>query len=917
MKLALAMERTFEWFSSRIIARQPVKYEHIKRVERVLAKLIYFSDKYFSASDFDKLERSKSYNPFDALSSQHEVSRSFQLLAKDSKLLDKVFKLVVSPTTLSSVTMDFDTKTQKFTSPIFRNLEGIIKLSWKALEYIIMDNRTNENYFASHPSWINPGVVVQMPYPLGAATTFSTLITNNASLLETVIDRTALAAFEDLIVQNGPNPRLMSFFTAICSCLNQPILSNQETVLQHLIMDEEKHSKILLNIKEDESSVPQEWSLHKGSVMNPSPLVEPEAYLGKEEAKKGWKMITVSWDKLATMENFYINGRQYCDLGEFCSPLVAEEEGRRSRSSMSTPSRHSPVSPGTGDDLKEYKHLELAKYLVAQVDLFSKMCLGRSYNCIHIMQSKFPYILLVNLLTQQQGLPKDLKRAFADLLSALWLDRYPHFPMNLPQRYWVVDELELCDIQSERALASFKLSETHQLRNNSDPFYSFSSHHKFFLLVDLVVGYFESLGGEQVVGKTSQNALTASILNLTHDLIRFGFVGSEVEIKRLLDCIVACLDGRNDSLDSHTARNSTRLSVGLVKRKETAATGVLHDLKLEGLTGGDSSNQFVNGIIRRREYGNLRYLEDSNSSRVMACKKNIIEVLRVVEQLRANYRLSQLLASIKFREGLDVGNINSVSELVMSTLTSSELNKSLDVEEASTSPLDTVLLDLMMYESDALYEQAFIFMQNRYNENALMTKLLPTLTILEDSRIPIFEDYSCLLESLQQLQYYIRSYDVWAVESLASPMDLRSYNHTCYLLNKLLVFIYAPSYMKQAFGNTPESKEHRIARIERYCTAERKAINKETEKVVVGLAATGGARTGNRKRVTKRKDSVSDLSIFGFNSPPSEMLMKKGKSPNAQHQNLLRSANWAEIIKSVLRIEVVHMSRVAKLADER
>ena len=905
MKLALAMERTLEWFSSRIIARQPIKFEHIKRVERVLSKLIYFSDKYFSYSDFDKMQSSKSYNPFHALSSQHQVSRSFQLLAKDSKLLDKVFKLAVSPTTLSSVTMDFNTKTQKFESPIFRHLEGIVKLSWRALECIIVDNRTNENYFASHPSWINPGVVVQMPYTLGASTTFATLITNNASLLESVIDGTTLAAFEDLIIHNGPNPRLMSFFTAICSCLDQPILSNQETILHHLIMDKEKHSKILLDVKEDENSVPQEWELHRGSSMNPSPLDEPENYLGKKEAKEGWKMIIVSWDKLATMENFYINGRQYCDIGEFCSPLLAEERRGGARSS----------SYKQSDDLETFKRLELAKYLVAQVDLFSKMCLGRSYNCIHIMQSKFPYILLVNLLTQQQGLPKDLKRAFTDLLRSLWLDRYPHNHMSLPRRYWVVDELQQRDIQGEGALASFKLSVTHQLRNNSDPFYSFSSHHKFFLLVDLVVGYFEALNGEQVVGKTSQNALTASILDLTHDLMSFGFIGSEVEIKRLLDSMVACLDGRNDSLDKHIAKSSTRLSVGTAKRKE-AATTTLRDLKLESSKNGGSANQFVSGIMRRKEYGNLRYCEDTSSSRVMACKKNIIKVLRVVEQLRADYRLSQLLARIRFRGNLDIGTIESLSDFVMTTLTSNELNRALNVEDASKSPLDTVLLDLMMYESDALYEQAFLFMQNQYSDNALMTKLLPTLTILEDSRIPIFEDYSCLLESLQQLDYYMRSYDVWAVESQASPMDLRSYNHTCYLLNKLLVFIYAPSYGKQAFGGGGESSEKRIARIEKYCIAEKKAINKETEKATVGLAAISGTLKGNRRRITKRKDSVSDLNVFGYNSPPSAMLIKDGKTPNTQHQSLLRSANLTGIIAAALRIEVNHMVRVAELADE-
>jgi len=133
----------------------------------------------------------------------------------------------------------------------FHSLSGIVRLSWKALDGIIRDNRANENYLSSKGGWINPGMVSQMPFPLGAASCFSTLITNNADLLENVIDKTMLLAFEDLILQHGPQARLMGFFTAICSCLGSPILSNQEVVLSHLVLDNVRSSKMLLTIRED------------------------------------------------------------------------------------------------------------------------------------------------------------------------------------------------------------------------------------------------------------------------------------------------------------------------------------------------------------------------------------------------------------------------------------------------------------------------------------------------------------------------------------------------------------------------------------------------------------------------------------------------------------------------------------------
>jgi hypothetical protein len=93
MKLALAMVSSLEWFSSRILARKPIKFEHIKRTERILAKLIHFSDRFFNVQSFAKFEQSKHYNPLHALNRSFDISRAFQFLAKDTKLLDEVFKV--------------------------------------------------------------------------------------------------------------------------------------------------------------------------------------------------------------------------------------------------------------------------------------------------------------------------------------------------------------------------------------------------------------------------------------------------------------------------------------------------------------------------------------------------------------------------------------------------------------------------------------------------------------------------------------------------------------------------------------------------------------------------------------------------------------------------------------------------------
>lgn len=64
-----------------------------------------------------------------------------------------------------------------------------------------------------------------------------------------------------------------------------------------------------------------------------------------------------------------MRSRRSCDIEEFCEPL-------RNRSSVS-------FEQG---ETNGRKRREVADYLVAQIELFSSMCLGRSYNCIHILE---------------------------------------------------------------------------------------------------------------------------------------------------------------------------------------------------------------------------------------------------------------------------------------------------------------------------------------------------------------------------------------------------------------------------------------------------------------------------------------------------------------------------------------------------
>ncbi|GMI18059.1 hypothetical protein TrLO_g4475 [Triparma laevis f. longispina] len=930
MKLALAMVLSLDWFANRVISRRPLRYEHIRRTERILAKLIFFSDRFFNSVEFDKREMAQHYDPLDALNANHEVSRSFQFLAKDTKLLDKVFKVAVAPTTIPNIDMSFSQSRQKFTGKTFSHLSGVVKLAWKALENIISDNRDNENYFASHDNWINPAMVVQMPYPLGAESTFARLITNNGKLLESVIDSSMLLAFENLILHHGPHARLMNFFSAICSCLGEPILSNQETILTHLILDQERNNKIMLQIYEDPNSSPKQWEF------NNSESDRPDDYLGKAEVTIGVKDLIVDWSKVACLEEFFINDKQSCNIVQFCEPLEDLENSKRGafqkqkrggkRNSSYSERRRgrtssSPKSPrGSTTSLKQM-HRDLIHYLVAQIELFANMSSGRSYNCIYALEKKFPYVLLCSLVSQHE-LPFIVKRSFCDLLRCLWIDRYPHTPVADLRINWIVSDLRSCSIDSSDALETFKLSEQHQLRHHKDEFYRFPSSSKFFICNDFIVRYFQDMGGEQIIGHRNENDMTTAVLSLTHHLVAFGFFGSEAEIKDLLDSVVNALDGRNDSFEKNS---NSRLSTLVTRRKHSVIDqGVNSNLMQLSIRSqeGSAGRGFIKGLMNRTMIGSLRYGLDSSSLRVMDCKTNILKILESVSKLRANFRLSQILAHLKYTMESERSVVVDATT-IETILTNFEDLNVLDVELLSSAPIDSVLLDLARYDSDDLFENALKTFKNRYTEVNSLGTVLPQLIILNDSRIPIFEDFACLTESRIQLTFYLRSYEVWAVKSV-SPMNVRSYNHICYLLNKVLTFLYSPSYDSSSFEDfSMETKEDRIKRIEKYCVAERNAMDKKEQKSISHSQIEPNTKIkvakARDKQVSKRSDSVSDFTLFGYNSSPSALVqLRRNKTPNKLHQDLLRSMGFVpNVLQHALAIEMKHAERIHGLANDK
>lgn len=193
-----------------------------------------------------------------------------------------------------------------------------------------------------------------------------------------------------------------------------------------------------------------------------------------------------------------------------------------------------------------------------------------------------------------------------------------------------------------------------------------------------------------------------------------------------------------------------------------------------------------------------------------------MKILGGVANLRANYRIREFLS--KLRELTDAGEVvldgsGDIKPILFEAFEGLFAPDSdamvLDISKMSGVPLDTVLIDLMMYasppytgfllptpnlpsrlryENDELFETALAFMRRRYGQRRALISFLPQITLMNTNRLPVFEDFKCLDQDLQQLRYYMRSYELWATDTIDDSIR----DKVVKTLNQLCAFIYAP-----------------------------------------------------------------------------------------------------------------------------
>lgn len=93
-------------------------------------------------------------------------------------------------------------------------------------------------------------------------------------------------------------------------------------------------------------------------------------------------------------------------------------------------------------ETKESRQSQLADYVVSQFQLIVGMCRNRSYNVIKKFEQELSYISLISMASNSL-LPNQIRGQALELISALYLDRYPQLTLcgkaSLPDLIWIYD----------------------------------------------------------------------------------------------------------------------------------------------------------------------------------------------------------------------------------------------------------------------------------------------------------------------------------------------------------------------------------------------------------------------------------------------------------------------------------------------
>jgi hypothetical protein len=485
------------------------------------------------------------------------------------------------------------------------------------------------NLHRSWELWRN-AVMSQGEDTLGAMVTVKMLLTASKAIVSKIVNNDSVLRFMELFRQCGPEERLVNLFTAICTVEKRPLRTNQEMILRKLRMNlndsfdfgvglyelpaNTKGLPRLRNIDLPDGT-PSTWPRKR------APETAPPVYLGRCDSNR-FKQVCVAWTgaddwegkcgslwfspkSMAVGSSFEVRQLEgvekpvhlvpleqimwVVEPERLCTPCTGkvwipfEKKKRKLNRKASRAALMKVVSGGSAPDVstserkKQFENqLLLANFVIAQMELLTQLCRGRSYNVITRLEKVFDYGLLMNITTNPH-LPYKLAAKTLDLLLALFVDRFPQSrncgAPSLPEKLWVYHEaptkgrrrsttpvIQTMNLSSPTAFPVFSLPPQSSVAGHLDPVLSHPDHFKFFLLRTHCIGVIESFGkaGRMTNTSVDLNELAIAAIRTQQNLLKFGFQSTHEKLQALCAPNGALLDGRSDLQDRDQVFNPPR-----------------------------------------------------------------------------------------------------------------------------------------------------------------------------------------------------------------------------------------------------------------------------------------------------------------------------------------------------------------------
>ena len=610
-------------------------------------------------------------------------------------------------------------------------------------------------------------IINQISNPVGAAEVLTTLIDNNPQLQSKVVDNVMIDYFKRLIRDEGPSSRFIQFFQATCTCQGVAITRNQELCLTELVKKTEDFDTLIVKLQPYGQTDISDLDL-----LNFDP---PEQFLGEIMYKTGtFPQLVASWSSsdswtmgcsslyyspsalgMETMADGSVTLEELCwplDPIKLC-PLIKNESWSNYERHLQ--SEHHLYS-------RYQRHLKIAEYFLSQIELFSMMLVSRPYNVIYVFEQMYSFEYLVTVVLNQK-LPSSVRAAFLTFLQRLWIERFPHEEncgrMSIPTRMWVYSLLKMNSVHDHGVLPYFKLHSKSILLQSPNPIEYLNTPHKFILLNKFVSSFLRHIN-RQVADNKNENILIKEVISLTNILCNYGFFPTVDDIIQVVQPLLRILDGRSDVENSTSSDIRYLIYSGRYLEENE---GVMPDERIQDVK---------------------RYELNESTLYIIESKKEALKLLQTLSNFRLHFALQRYLYLFRLSKG---GNKDICADNLTEIVNDSS---ALDFSKLSDIPYDASLLDLLMYQDELLFEEAFTLLCMEHSIVHLILDNASQVMLIEHEKIPGFGTFEDIEGIGSELRRLLSTAEVWGqITSFNDIVDANKYKSVYSIMASLINFL--------------------------------------------------------------------------------------------------------------------------------